>query len=239
MPISDGVIKPLRRGGNTRNHVEYYFGRRCDGSSLTTASAPILGRVTFHRRVIEALVNVLADIEAAGKAQLIDLVDYRRAGGTYNCRRVGHRARGAWSPHAWGIAIDLQPHELFINGQVVSHRSRINYRCKQSEVSPRLRELAPFFHAWGFSWGGHWNPRYLDPMHFEATELTVAKLEQPRPERPLLLQRADCDLACPMHRVGDRMAVWVRDLEGLGIEVHAEHLERDKKVYVVLPGGAA
>ncbi|GAH63898.1 unnamed protein product, partial [marine sediment metagenome] len=63
MPIIDGVIKPLRRGGNTRNHVEYYFGRRCDGSNLTTASAPILGRVTFHRRVIEALVHVLADIE--------------------------------------------------------------------------------------------------------------------------------------------------------------------------------
>jgi len=51
--------------------------------------------------------------------------------------------------------------------------------------------------------------------------------------KPLLLQMADSNKACPMRMEGDRAVVDVRDLEGLGFEVRAEHLKTHGKIYLV------
>ncbi len=226
-PIRDGVIKPL-----ARRRLPEYFGAACDRSKLVSVRVPILGKVAFHRRVAPALVAVMKVIEAAGLGHLIDRADF---GGTYCCRRT--RGSASYSPHSWGIAIDLNVHHLLIGGAEV-RSSRWNFHCKPSEIAPSLRQLAPYFNAWGFSWGGHWNVKYLDPMHFEATELTVQKLAdgQVGEERPLLLQMADSDKACPMRMEGDRAVVEVRDLEKLGFQVRAEHLKTHGKIYLVRKG---
>jgi len=232
VPVIDGVIKPLRRGGSTPEHVEHWFGAHCDGDNLVTVSAPILGSVTFHKRVAAALVGVLEDIEGAGMAHLIDRADY---GGTYCCRMV--RGGNQWSPHSWGIAIDLNVHHI-VRGGVERRDSATNFQCTAAQIAPSLRTLAAFFNARGFSWGGHWKC-YFDPMHFEATEITIQKLAAggaapPVLQRkPLLVQRADSNEACEMWLEKDRAVALVREVASLcGYEV-VDHLKDLRKVILV------
>lgn len=166
MPIRNGVIKPL-----PRSQVPSWFGRHCDAANMSSASVPILGRAYVHNRIAEALRGVLAAVSDAGKANLIDRGDY---GGTYNCRRV--RGGSSYSPHAWAIAIDLNVHHFAGGHGGDEKRGRTNYRCAANEIAPSLTTLAHYFNAWGFSWGGHWSS-FKDPMHYEATELTVRLME--------------------------------------------------------------
>ncbi|MEA3403228.1 MAG: M15 family metallopeptidase [Armatimonadota bacterium] len=176
MPLRDGVIKPLSRrarDAGTPTHVGYWFGRQCDSGHLTVVRVPIIGRMYVHELVADAFVEVFRAIEAAGREDLIDMDDY---GGTYNCRRVGHKPPPApWSPHAWGIAVDLNVHHLARRDGSEYRSSRTNYYCQPWEIAPSLRQLNAFFAPWGFAWGGNWSSM-KDPMHFEATELTVRKL---------------------------------------------------------------
>ena len=53
--------------------------------------------------------------------------------------------------------------------------------------------------------------------------------------RPLLLQMADSNKACPMRMEGDKAIVEVRELEKLGFQVRAEHLKTHRKIYLVSP----
>lgn len=172
MPIYDddgrrGYPRPLTRNGPMSD----VFGPPCDTSDMSTHVVPIIGKVYFHDRVAKALAGVMQDIAAAGLASLVDMDDF---GGTYCCRTV--RGSTARSPHSWGVAIDLNVTHKLRNGSEVSGGDT-NFHCKRSEIAQSLRKLAPFFRRWGFSWGGDWNDAYLDPMHFEATELTVALSE--------------------------------------------------------------
>lgn len=172
MPVTNGIIKPLKRGGSKSDpaQVAYWFGSACNAAQLTSVTVPILDRVYVHRRVADAFRRVFASIEAAGLSELVDKADY---GGTYVCRTV--RGSTAKSPHSWGIAIDLNVHHLQVTGE--DRRTQAtNFRCGPGQVAESLSQLAPHFEAYGFSWGGRWSS-YLDPMHFEATELTVRHLE--------------------------------------------------------------
>ena len=161
------VIKPL-----PRSQVPDWFGRPAQTSNLILQPVAILGRVYVHRRIAPAFAAVLKTIAERGDAALIDKGDY---GGTYNNRTV--RRSTARSPHAWAIAIDLNVHHFLGPDGDDEKKTRTNFHCSRSEIAPSLAELAPYFNAWGFSWGGHWNRAYIDPMHFEATELTVKLLE--------------------------------------------------------------
>ncbi len=175
MPIRNALIKPLVRSSWRKGpgYVSHWFGKRCDAAGLTTVEVPRLRRVYVHKRVAEAFREVLLSIAAAGIDHLIDLSDY---GGTYCCRKV--RGGSAASPHSWGIAIDLNVHHFLASDDTeIVKTGRTNFHCAAHEVAPSLEALAPFFNAWGFTWGGDWNTKYLDPMHFEATELTVKILE--------------------------------------------------------------
>ncbi len=167
-----GLPAPLRRSGRVGPlHMRHWFGAACVTGALTTATLPIIGRAYLHKRVIPAYEAVLDAVASAGKAHLVDRDDY---GGTYNCRKV--RGGSVQSPHAWGVAMDLNVHQLLIDGREVTS-GRTNYKCRQSEIAPSLKALSTYFLQWGFSWGGWWRPRYTDPMHFEATDITVALLE--------------------------------------------------------------
>jgi len=156
------VIKPLPRG-----QVPPWFGQPCTSANVVNTRLTLLGTQLFHKRVARALQYVFGDIAAHNDLAVIDVTDY---GGTYNCRPV--RPDSVASPHAWAIAIDLNVH-AFADGR----RAQTNWHCKRSEIAQSLKELAVYFNAWGFSWGGHWNDSYLDPMHFEATEFTCQLVE--------------------------------------------------------------
>jgi hypothetical protein len=160
-----GLPQPLLRA-----QVPDYFGAHCKTGNFRKITVPILGAIYVHKRIAQGFANVFADIERAGKGDLIDMANY---GGTYNCRQV--RSGGAWSPHAWAIGMDLNVNHHGKNGRDVK-LAATNYLCKRDAIAPSLAELAPFFYRWGFSWGGIWTST-CDPMHFEATELTVQLLE--------------------------------------------------------------
>ena len=170
------VIKPLSRSSRPRGpgEVTYWFQRRCDAGNFITIEVPRIRRAYVHKRIAEAFRGVFTSIAAAGLDHLIDLSDY---GGTYSCRKV--RGGRSYSPHAWGIAIDLNVHHFRdpSNDTEFVRRERTNYHCAADEVAYSLQNLAPYFNAWGFAWGGDFSAKYRDPMHFEATELTVKILE--------------------------------------------------------------
>jgi len=236
MPVVDDVIKPLKRGGSGTGYVEHYFGQHCDSDNLVTVVAPILGRVTFHKRVADALVAVLTEIDRAGMAQLIDRADY---GGTYCCRAV--RGSTAWSPHSWAIGIDLNVHHVFRDGRE-QRVAESNFHCRRDEIAPSVKTLATFFNAWGFSWGGHWNTAYIDPMHYEATELTIQKLAGGagpgiHQEKPYLVQRADSNVSCEVRMENGILIGPVRQIAAVcGYETVADHLKDQHKAYVVEGG---
>jgi len=238
MPIRNGVIKPLDRSGAVdRTHMAYWFQRRCDANNLTTVAVPIIGRMYVHKRVAEAFVLVMESIERAGLGHLIDLADYRASGGTYNCRKT--RGSSVWSPHAWGTAVDINvKHKARRDGtEYVS--SGINFKCAAWEVAPSLKALAPHFNNWGFAWGGHFNC-YLDPMHFEATELTVAKLEQgdtsggPGPARLVVMLPGSEQTAVPIFRDGQHY-ITVRDAARLMGRELVDHRTDQGKIYLAEP----
>jgi hypothetical protein len=171
MPIyADGSRAGLPRV-LPRSEVPSWFGPRCTTSEFTSIIVPRIGKFYCHKRVAQGFLNVFEDIEKAGKLGLIDISDY---GGTYNCRQV--RSGSAPSPHSWAIAVDLNVHAHATSSGKETKLAASNYKCDPNRIAPSLRELAPFFYRHGFSWGGLWTGT-CDPMHFEATEITVALLE--------------------------------------------------------------
>jgi len=242
MPINHGVIKPL-----PRSQVPHWFGRRTNSSNRITVTVPILGRVYIHKQIAGPLTEVLRAVVTNGKSALVDRSDY---GGCYNNRQT--RRGGSWSPHAWAIAVDLNVHHFADGHGGDEKRGRTNYKCSSSDIAPSLKTLAPFFNAYGFTWGGHWSsPR--DPMHFEATELTVKIAEgglsdeeediinqarasigisQPDGLKVLLLPGSEVIPCRP--KIEDGVCrVDLRPLaETLGFEVITDHLAEQKKIYL-------
>lgn len=192
-PASDsrhGLPRPTRRyaasGDPAHARTEYWFGGlsgvgtggcvlKARSPGVWTSSAPkrvlvdfpIIGRFTVHQLMEDGLRRALQDIKDAGLADQIDVSNTRSVGGTYCCRYV--RGGSTPSPHAWAIAIDLNPNHHLRDGRDVYSAAATNY---QEAAPPSLAAIAPYFTRLGFTWGGHWvNPR--DPMHFELTPLTL------------------------------------------------------------------
>jgi hypothetical protein len=117
--------------------------RRWVAANIVTASVPVLGRVTCHRLMLRQLRGALAEVQAAGLAELVHTYD-----GCYVPRFIERDPRHAVSLHTWGIAIDLD--------------ARTNAPGARGTMDPRIVAI---FAKWGFRWGGDWSP--ADPMHFE------------------------------------------------------------------------
>ena len=73
--------------------------------------------------------------------------------GTFNCRAV--KDTGNRSPHAWGVAIDINTKfsDYWLWAKNGSYRNRIPF------------DIVDIFERHGFIWGGKWG--HFDTMHFE------------------------------------------------------------------------
>ena len=99
--------------------------------------------ILCHRLVESAFASVFDRIQSSGLQSKITSF-----GGCFSFRpqRTGTKL----STHAWGIAIDLNP--------------ETNEQGTAGNMDPRL--IATFREA-GFKWGGDWQGRSRDPMHFQ------------------------------------------------------------------------
>ena len=110
-------------------------------------------RITSVNQVNRHLSAVSEEIDAL--PEKIKLAAYPTAG-TYNCRAVADT--GEPSPHAYGIAIDLN---LAFSDYWLwhPHTGKIAYHNRMPE------EIVRIFESHGFIWGGKWY--HYDTMHFE------------------------------------------------------------------------
>jgi hypothetical protein len=107
--------------------------------------------VTSVNGVDNHLAAVSAEIDAL--PQKIKRAAYP-IGGTYTCRPVADT--GELSPHAYGIAIDLN---LAFSDYWYWQARDASYRNRMPE------EIVTIFEKHGFIWGGKWY--HFDTMHFE------------------------------------------------------------------------
>lgn len=138
------------------------------------------GRLVVHRAVGRQVLRVFRRVYAAGfPIRRMRLVD--RYGGddarsmsrdntsAFNCRRVS--GGGAWSRHAYGTAVDVNPVENpYVRGSTVLPRRGARFRDRSPRRRGMLGRRGPVtraFAAVGWSWGGDWRtPK--DYQHFSA-----------------------------------------------------------------------
>jgi hypothetical protein len=135
----------------------------CDRGEVSSrlVSIPWLAK-TWGKPVRITSVNHLDERLRAASAEIDVLPDnIKRAAypiaGTYNCRVVADTKQP--SPHAFGIAIDLN---LAFSDYWYWGRTRegpLPYRNRMPQ------EIVSIFERHGFIWGGKWN--HFDTMHFE------------------------------------------------------------------------
>ena len=94
--------------------------------------------------------------------------------GSFECRQAvpspctGGTANGSWSNHAYGHAIDLNPVENPYVGCGRTRDRRSARYLNRSRVRPGMVTPAVVraFRAIGWGWGGDWDGRTRDYMHF-------------------------------------------------------------------------
>jgi hypothetical protein len=108
------------------------------------------GKVKFHRVAAEGFRRFWEEVERQGYLPLV-----LSWSGTW-VPRVMTSDYSKLSNHAYGTAFDINVPE---NG----------WQKRPALVGQRgsVRELVPIANACGFFWGGHWDARWWDGMHFE------------------------------------------------------------------------
>lgn len=97
--------------------------------------------------------------------------------GAFDCRQavpspcVGGTGTGAWSEHAFGEAVDLNPVENpYVGcGQTRDPASRPYFNRSRHRRGMVTRAVVRAFHSIGWGWGGSWTGSTKDYMHFSAT----------------------------------------------------------------------
>jgi len=102
-----------------------------------------VNQMTCHKRMAEVFREVFQRVQAEGIEDKI-----RTFGGCFSFRP--QRAASKLSTHAWGIAIDLNPGS--------------NAQGTAGDMDAGVVEL---FRAAGFEWGGEWEGKRRDAMHFQ------------------------------------------------------------------------
>lgn len=100
-------------------------------------------QMTCHKKLADVFAEGFAKLEADGLQEKI-----KTFGGCFSFRQ--QRTGSKLSAHAWGIAVDLNP--------------ETNAQGKVGDMDAGVIEV---FRAAGFEWGGDWNGKVRDPMHFQ------------------------------------------------------------------------
>lgn len=99
--------------------------------------------ITCHKLLGSIFDNVFSQIQSAGLQNKVTSF-----GGCFSFRP--QRTGAKLSTHAWGIAIDLNP--------------ETNQQGTAGDMDPGVIAI---FRAAGFTWGGDWQGKTRDPMHFQ------------------------------------------------------------------------
>jgi poly-gamma-glutamate synthesis protein (capsule biosynthesis protein) len=146
-----------------------------------------VGEMVVHRDVARDVTRVFHRLyDARWPIQRMRLVDEYRgdddrsmaANNTsgYNCRRVA--GSPAWSDHAYGTAIDIDPvQNPYLTGSSVRPGKGLRFATVDRSAAARVRTgvihaddvVVRAFAAIGWSWGGRWTPSH-DYQHFSADQ---------------------------------------------------------------------
>nr|QMP83660.1 MAG: hypothetical protein [Caudoviricetes sp.] len=108
---------------------------------------PIPKKIYCNKDMIIPLTNAFENILERGLKDQVKTWD-----GCFNIR--AKRGAKSMSLHSWGIAID------------------INAAWNRFGKKPTMSiELVNCFADAGFSWGGYWQPKYWDGMHFQLEKI--------------------------------------------------------------------
>ena len=146
------------------------------------------GRLVVHQDAARPLAQVFERLhELRFRIRHMRLADsYGPAGArpsdgdvsaSFECRQAvpspcsGGTGTGAWSKHAYGLAIDLNPRENpYVGCGRLRDRTRRTYldraRIRPGMVTPAVVEA---FRQVGWRWGGAWTGDTKDYMHFSAS----------------------------------------------------------------------
>lgn len=111
--------------------------------TLSWDHSRVVERMTCHKKLVSVFEKVFASILNAGLQSNINSF-----GGCFSFRP--QRSGTKLSAHSWGIAIDLNP--------------ELN---QQGTAGHMDRKIVEIFAGAGFVWGGAWQGRRCDPMHFQ------------------------------------------------------------------------
>jgi hypothetical protein len=101
-------------------------------------------RMTCHRRMTHVFASALGRIQERGLQGTV-----RSFGGCFAFRP--QRTGSKLSDHCWGIALDLNPES----------------NPPQGSAGDMDAGLIEIFRRTGFEWGGDWQGKNRDPMHFQ------------------------------------------------------------------------
>ena len=194
LPAYTATIKTI--GPELRQRMETSHGPECpvpwrdlrfvEVSYFGLDAAPHVGELVVHRRYARAMTQVFSRLYAArwpiGQLRLVD--DYAGDDGRsmaannssgYNCRPVA--GSDAWSQHAYGAAVDLNPAQNpYVQGSVIEPPAGQPFadidRSAGAEVPPGVIRagdvVVEAFAAIGWKWGGDWSSA-KDYQHFSAS----------------------------------------------------------------------
>jgi hypothetical protein len=111
--------------------------------TLSWDSSRQVQRISCHKVLAQSCTDVFARIQSAGLQSKINSF-----GGCFSFRP--QRTGSKLSTHAWGIALDLNPESN-----------------AQGSAGNMDAGVVAIFQQAGFSWGGDWQGRVRDPMHFQ------------------------------------------------------------------------
>lgn len=144
-----------------------FDGRTHTGELLLRADAVdvvVAGLAHLHERrfpIEEMRIVTQADLDAPATGDGNNTT-------AFVCRPT--RGSTAWSEHAQGRAIDINPfHNPYVKGDVVLPELATAY-ADRTNVRPGMlfdADVEPFLRA-GWGWGGHWTS-LTDPMHLSAS----------------------------------------------------------------------
>ena len=112
--------------------------------TLSWDHSQTVNAMTCHKLLANVFAGVFDRLQVSGSQNKITSF-----GGCFSFRP--QRTRTKLSTHAWGIAIDLNP--------------ETNQQGTAGDMDPAVITI---FREAGFAWGGDWQGKTHDPMHFQS-----------------------------------------------------------------------